>query len=379
MSRPDIHDRALETVLRSSEPPRAASPDCLDTETMAAWADGGLDTATLARAEAHMARCAHCQLVMAALMDTPSIDPYENAGAAVVTASWWRMELRWLMPLAGVLTALLLWVVMPDQREPARIRPADDVALSTPAEGPQPADPSATAPPSPPEAKSFEPSSPRAENKATLAERSETQATADRTGTAAAPRAARDKAPDLQAKAEAPAAEADAAAAAPAPPAPPAVAGAAREPVAATPPSAASPDVAGDLQRDRLAESVTVQSAFGGITSGDRRVRWRFADAGMIERSVDGGTSWTRSETGAASGLVAGSAPSATVCWVVGRGGLVLLTIDGRTWRRLSTPTTEDLVSVEADSERRAVVRTAAGAVLQTLDGGATWSRVPDR
>ena len=42
MTTDDPRDRALDTLL-GRRPEAAASADCLDAETMAAWADGGLE------------------------------------------------------------------------------------------------------------------------------------------------------------------------------------------------------------------------------------------------------------------------------------------------------------------------------------------------
>ena len=69
-------------MLRGGEPRPEPSPDCLDAETLAAWTDRGLDAAGHARAEAHMASCAYCQSVMAALSNTPVIAPAAATGAA---------------------------------------------------------------------------------------------------------------------------------------------------------------------------------------------------------------------------------------------------------------------------------------------------------
>src|SRR6185503_5019433 len=65
--------------------------------------------------------------------------------------------------------------------------------------------------------------------------------------------------------------------------------------------------------------------------SPDPSIRWRIAGS-VVERSTNGGSSWDPVPTGTASDLTAGAAPSGLVCWVVGRGGLVLLSTDGRNW-----------------------------------------------
>jgi photosystem II stability/assembly factor-like uncharacterized protein len=61
------------------------------------------------------------------------------------------------------------------------------------------------------------------------------------------------------------------------------------------------------------------------------------------------------------------------VCWVVGRGGVVLLSTDGRSWRRLAFPEPTDLSGVRARDARAASVSTADGRTFSTTDGGLTW------
>ena len=79
--------------------------------------------------------------------------------------------------------------------------------------------------------------------------------------------------------------------------------------------------------------------------------------------------------TGVAAELTAGAAPSATVCWLVGRGGVVLLSTDGRTWRRVAFPEMTDLSAVfTVDAGGNvASVTTVDGRTFVTTDGGATW------
>lgn len=73
--------------------------------------------------------------------------------------------------------------------------------------------------------------------------------------------------------------------------------------------------------------------------------------------------------------LTASAAPSESVCWVVGRGGVVMLTTDGRTWRRVAFPEITDLSAVRATDARTASVTTADGRMFSTSDGGVTWNR----
>ena len=73
--------------------------------------------------------------------------------------------------------------------------------------------------------------------------------------------------------------------------------------------------------------------------------------------------------------LIAGAAPSSNVCWLVGRSGAIILTIDGRAWRRIKFPEPADLVAVTASDARTATLTTADGRQFATTDGGRTWTR----
>jgi photosystem II stability/assembly factor-like uncharacterized protein len=108
------------------------------------------------------------------------------------------------------------------------------------------------------------------------------------------------------------------------------------------------------------------------VQSPDPAIRWRIAGV-SVERSTDGGSSWEPQSTGTALPLLAGSAPASVVCWLVGRGGTVVVTSDGRTWRRLAFPVTSDLISVAASDASSATVTTVDGRAFRTIDAGATW------
>ena len=122
MSSTDPRDRALEAMLGKRGRSRPAAADCLDAETLAAYAEGGLSDQQRAEAEGHMAGCARCQMVMAAIVK--SAGDVERAPASVPGRSWWPLDLRWLMPLAGAAAAALLWMVVPaggPERQSARL------------------------------------------------------------------------------------------------------------------------------------------------------------------------------------------------------------------------------------------------------------------
>ena len=104
-------------------------------------------------------------------------------------------------------------------------------------------------------------------------------------------------------------------------------------------------------------------------------MRWRILAGRRVELSLDAGSSWNvlSIEPALTTPLVAGVAAGQSVCWLVGREGVVLLTTDGRTFRRVSLPEAVQLVSVTAEDNLRATVTAADGRRFSTVDGGLTW------
>jgi photosystem II stability/assembly factor-like uncharacterized protein len=90
------------------------------------------------------------------------------------------------------------------------------------------------------------------------------------------------------------------------------------------------------------------------------------------QHSTDGGSTRTQA-TGKRHASAFGS-PSPSVCWLVGPGGLVLITTDeGLSWRRVPFPVVTDLVSVRATNDRTATVVASDGRTFVTSDGGRNW------
>ncbi len=109
-----------------------------------------------------------------------------------------------------------------------------------------------------------------------------------------------------------------------------------------------------------------------------RKVVWSVGPGGLLLRSPDSGVSWMREESGVKADLLSGSAPSDTVCWVVGRAGTVLLTTDGYHWSKLASPGTQDWIGVQAMDALHAVIWDFNRAhKFSTADGGQTWQGAP--
>jgi hypothetical protein len=109
------------------------------------------------------------------------------------------------------------------------------------------------------------------------------------------------------------------------------------------------------------------------ILTPDPAILWRFAGSGFVERSEDGGATWQGEQPSPDGHLLAGSAPSATVCWLVGRDGLILLTKDSITWKRITPPVVTDFVGVSAVNAPNATITAADGRKFTTRDAGKKW------
>jgi photosystem II stability/assembly factor-like uncharacterized protein len=71
--------------------------------------------------------------------------------------------------------------------------------------------------------------------------------------------------------------------------------------------------------------------------------------------------------------ITAGVAPTPVVCWLAGRGGVVLHLVDSQRFERVSLPEPADIKSITATGALQATVTTVDGRVFVTADGGATW------
>ena len=109
---------------------------------------------------------------------------------------------------------------------------------------------------------------------------------------------------------------------------------------------------------------------------------WRWRASRVLEYSSDGGATWRPSPgatTGQAADILAGASPMPPAAWMVGRRGLVLVTVDGVRFEMRTPPAMVDLVAVQASDRQIAVVRGAAGEAWRTADGGRTWIAVAPR
>jgi len=105
-------------------------------------------------------------------------------------------------------------------------------------------------------------------------------------------------------------------------------------------------------------------------------IRWRVVGAGQVERTTNGGARWEAAKLPESATLIAGSSPSPSICWLVGRTGSIYVTTDGLRFVRVPFPDRTDFVSIQATDGRRATVVTIDGRTMRTDDQGATWIRI---
>jgi hypothetical protein len=139
------------------------------------------------------------------------------------------------------------------------------------------------------------------------------------------------------------------------------------------------------MVRDRsLAQTESVMVEAGELTSArtlvrtpDPEVLWRFSSGRFVERSSDAGATWRVQWTNAGAHLIAGAAPTADTCWLVGRDAMILLTTDGRKWKTISPPADADFVDIAATDASSATVTTTDDRKFRTSDGGKHWTPAP--
>ena len=342
-NRTDAAEAAIERLLAT---PAAVPPagNCLDAETAAAWAERRLLPNELAAVETHVADCPRCQELIAVIVQTT---PSREAADTAPLVTRWRFG--WLVPLSAAAAAVVLWVAVGRDGTPMlQERTAQQYNAAPPA---------AVEPPPP------------VGNDRALADKADT-ATADasaRDALAASSALQKSTQPETrQDSADSAASRAKAAAEVESVPAQTAMAPAAR-------PAPAAPATSSRAAPSRTDALMRAASAPIEIVSTDGAVRWRVVPA-AIQRSVDGGTTWTPVAVDPAVTITAGASPAPSVCWFVGRAGVVMLTVDGGvTWRRLPFPATTDLIAVRAASAQAATASAADGRQFETTNAGSSW------
>ena len=330
-------DRLLQAVLRQQPPESSGGSGCPAPELLAAYVERSLDINEAAGIEAHAATCDRCQEVLAAFVQTLPPSTTEATSWLADMATW---KLRWLVP-AGAVAAVAFAVYLVTGR-PDRVV-EEPVQMASRIDGTQA--PATNLPPSAPG--STEPAAPSKPTPEVDRETVLSKAGAD----------------------EVRSAERKADASTPTPPE--------REEVAAQAAPAPAQEAMAEAPSKRLMGRAKVGSTWNEAGIPEGRVRIRVGTGGAIERSDDGGTTWTAQMSGVSVDLTAVSPVSSRICWAAGRQGTVLLTTDGGTWERRPFPVNTDLVAISATDRQAATVTTVDGRRFATRDGGASWQALP--
>jgi photosystem II stability/assembly factor-like uncharacterized protein len=112
------------------------------------------------------------------------------------------------------------------------------------------------------------------------------------------------------------------------------------------------------------------------IQTPDPKILWMLTGAGAIEKSEDGGATWKLEYLDTRARIIAGAAPSAKICWLVGEGGTILRTTNGWRWKTIKSPDETGFLRVEATDALNATVTALDGRSFSTSDGGKSWNSV---
>jgi photosystem II stability/assembly factor-like uncharacterized protein len=99
-------------------------------------------------------------------------------------------------------------------------------------------------------------------------------------------------------------------------------------------------------------------------------VQWRVQGV-VVDRSTDGGATWSRVYT-APRPLTAGAVAADDTVWLAGQGGLIVRSTAAG-WALAPAPEVVDLTGVSQVTRLGATVRTSNGRSFRTEDGGKTW------
>jgi len=287
----------------------------------------------LEAAQSHVADCARCQAVLSALVHTFRPDGVKGVHDAPMPRRW----LAWFVPLTAAAAAVAIWVAVP--RGPAG-EPPQVAEVHT-----QPAERAAPATPAP--AIQLQQSETTKKQEPAAAKRDVPHGRSEELASGLSKDADRRELDRLSAPA-------------PPPAAPPAAAAEARQTFQETSANAVA---------QKAAPVTTLRSVAVAP-------QWRITGT-TLERSTDRGSTWTAVTTGVEVEWTALSSPSPDVCWVVGRQGVVLRTINGESFSRVTFPEITNLSAVTAADAQAATVTVSDGRAFTTADGGVTWHIVP--
>jgi hypothetical protein len=412
MASRDQDKPSADLLRRSLVSPEGAQDTCPDPEILAAYSELSLEAEETARCELHFSQCARCRELLAALGRSDELVGAAGQKPPRTQRMPWAWDWRWLAPTTAALVFVALLVVLRPAPHPAeRSLIAMDQPVLAPAAG-------APAPHSSSAGGSLTQTSPPFNRaKSDVAPPARSQDLPDRLRGRAATSPPLDGRNDTKLRKQAkPAAASGAnasagvggssmpagtsqsnAAAAASPPA----AQVARVPAHLVPPDVptaspteseplAAPQTTEDkkmsvmVSNRALAQTESLMVEAGDPTSArtlvrtpDPQVLWRFSRGRFVERSSDAGATWRVQWTNAGAHLIAGAAPTANTCWLVGRDAMILLTTDGGRWKTITPPADADFVDVVATDAFSATVTTTDNRKFTTSDSGKHWTPAP--
>lgn len=401
-----------EMLRQSLAHERATAGECPDSEILAAYFERSLNAEETARCELHLSGCAHCRDELALVERASRGTAVAGEGTQAAGRRAWLWDWRWLAPVAAALIVAGIWIVQRPSNSNRESQPL--VAMSQPSEPPTKEAPAASRTPAQASPPATAPKSEMAQNRAlnktqNTISREMIQPSANEKHQLTPLGARRDADSNLQAKSagtrqsdsEEPAARTqteskkttDALQTAPASP-------------AAAPPPAAAANAGGIVQAEtdvraqalkskqqmaapakpnlyaqKDARAAAAASGIGAVArvvrTPDPKVLWQIPEQGVL-KSEDGAATWRQANLPVANAhVVSIAAPSAQVCWLVGRDSLILLTTDGTHWQTIAPPARADFVQVVAEGASSATVATAEGLRFQTTDTGKHWHPLP--
>jgi hypothetical protein len=386
-------ERSLRAAARRGRP----AGDHPDAALLAAYVDRGLTDAERAALEAHVSGCAECMERLASLGSVNA--PEESALPAI---EWSPRELLtrwgWLVPVATVVLLVAIWI-----RQPVSPQSSASVPAAAPAGSQAPVPAGSTPPSAAADQKTPAQQETTAQKKADELHDTARQVTAAKAkDTTARPQL---QAQPLEGAAQGePAAtagkgayeasrdknELDAVRAVPASKVAPA-------PAPIVIPAAPAPNGAATLTAERRADEAKQRNhpqaaavapmreevAQGALLKSAKELPLVLATgAGVslrrvgtrIERSTDNGATWNVDLAAAPATVQVGACPTASVCWLGGTDGTVLVRQPSGAWVRHTVADGKAaILAIEASDSTTATVRLSDGRSFRTADGGATW------
>jgi Putative zinc-finger len=385
-------DRNFERALRSAARRGRTAGVCPDAATLAAYVDRSLSAQEHTAIEAHVSDCAVCieHLALLAALDAPEDS---TIAAPAFDVGTFIRKWGWLVPAMTAVLVVAVWLRSPDQRRadgslPTLTRNGDQAPVAAPRAPVERR----------PDAARVDPGAPPSGASKLQAKRdmpAEKRRKIDAPARRASPAA---KLPDTARPSSSP----------PPPPsseaASPAMsqqadrdvgdeknkeAGQAAGFVAAAPPPTAATSSAREAEaREGALTRVAPAPMIGGASADTRMrkvarqesattassVRVRTA-LGRIDRSTDGGQSWTNEHDGLTDRIRITLCPTATACWLGEDNGAVFVrSTDGQWVRRVVPAPAAAVERIVALDNQHATVELSDGRRYVTADGGLTWT-----